>query len=203
MADPATAFDAFKACLDQIPASGSRAYTIAKDFQPLIAAAVALLVGVAAWIKLREDRRVAELADREKKKALYWLAHTEAGIGGYNAETLKKEIDKWIEDHPAEDAVVDAGIQRNWQLQVGRLASEEYEMAYQQLSVFPLAAFDSIRMLNAYNQNLRILASDTTIPGFSAKYLSYLLNDVIKYSSDLEKVLAPLVANFTWKERKL
>lgn len=142
MADPATAFEAFKACLDQIPASENRAYTFMKDFQPLIAAALAFIAGLAAWLKLREDRKVAELAEREKKKALYWRTHTEAGIAR------------------------------------------------------------SLRMLNGCNRNLRIFASDETLPKHSAKFLSYILTDVIKYSSELKEALDPYVVNFTWQEGK-
>lgn len=175
-----------------------------KDFQPLIAAALAFIAGLAAWLKLREDRKVAEFADREKKKALYWLAHTAAGIcSGYSAAALKAEIDDWIKAHPAEDAAIDPPTQSKWQQEADRLASKEYDAAYEQLSVFPLSAFNSIRMLNNYNRNLRILASDATLSSHSARFLSFMLADVIKYSSELKMALDPYVANFTWQEKKL
>ena len=204
MADPATAFEAFRACLDQIPASGNRAYAFMKDFQPLIAAALAFIAGVAAWYKLREDRKAAELIDREKKKALYWRTHTEAGIcRGYSAGVLKEEIDKWIKDNPAAEAV-DSTVRWKWQLDFDRLAAKEYDEAYEQLSVFPLDAFSSIRMLNSYNKNLRILASDKTLTKSSAEYLSkHILPEMTKYASELCEALDPFVINFAIQEREL
>lgn len=204
MADPATAFEAFKACLDQIPASGNRAYAFMKDFQPLIAAALAFVAGVAAWYKLREDRKAAELVDREKKKALYWRTHTEASIcRSYSAGALKKEIDEWIKDNPAAEAI-DYNVQWKWKLDCERLAATEYDEAYEQLSVFPLDAFSSIRMLNGHNKNLRIFASDKTFTKSTAEYLSkHLLPDMTKYASELCQALDPFVINFTIQEREL
>lgn len=203
MADPTTAFEAFKACLDQIPAPGSRVYTVIKDFQPLIAAAIALIAGSAVWFKLMDDRRLAKAADRDKKAALYWRTHTEAEIASKSsAAALKTKIDKWIKDNPDENAKADAFTKMQWQQDAKQLAAEEYDVALEQLSIFPVKAFSAIRMLSGYNQNLRIFASDAMVPKHTASYISYLLTDVIKYSDELTKALAQDVANYTWQDSK-
>jgi hypothetical protein len=203
MADPDVTIAALKACLDQIPAKESF-YSVLKDMQPLLVAGIALIGGSVAWLDYRDSRKAAQIADIERKKALYWRAHTEASIcSGFTAKSLKEDIDKWITEHPDEDRV-DADHWINWQTRLRSLAASEYDAAYEQLSLFPIGAFNSLRMLNSYNQAIRIIASDKNISKSTAQGLSgYLLNEMIKYSSELEKALDRYVSNFTWKEKNL
>jgi hypothetical protein len=202
-----TLIETLKQCLDNLPAQQfsiyAAIYSGIKDFQPLIVALIGAAAGFWAFVKYRRDIKIANDADRERKKSLYLLAVSSANYSLALCPGLKEKIDKWLEYNESKDDTerVDPETAKSWQITIGSISNTDYDSLFDKSSLFPMTSIHSLERLSGNIRNLKYFETESyfqksTVAGIS----EHILRDIIADAEQLRSSVEPYIRKFIAQE---